>query len=194
MKNTRQPLIIATLAAIIGLSFVADWIGPDRVFFVAYSYYVLSIYSLRTFLFCLLLFALMDVRNPCHVLPWEALALLPSAVNGAIILFGFSFNAILAYSRIATVAQTILAFLLIVRFVRMNAVSEIDGGYRLDKLSKRELEVARLMLEGKKTDEIARLLFISNATVKSHIQSIFRKYGVNTRMEFAHRITGHQYG
>jgi DNA-binding CsgD family transcriptional regulator len=56
-------------------------------------------------------------------------------------------------------------------------------------LSRREEDVADLLLKGKTTGEIAAVLFISNTTVKTHIQNIFRKYEVRNRMEFAHKVS-----
>ena len=55
-------------------------------------------------------------------------------------------------------------------------------------LSPREREVLLLVSRGKSNHEIARLLFISQATVKVHIRHIFEKLGVRTRTEAALRI------
>ena len=46
-------------------------------------------------------------------------------------------------------------------------------------LSKRELEVAYLMLNGRLNDAIAKELFISKATLKTHINSIYKKIPKN---------------
>ena len=43
------------------------------------------------------------------------------------------------------------------------------------KLSKREQEVAVLLLQGKTTQETADALFVSLSTVKTHIQHIYEK-------------------
>jgi len=48
-------------------------------------------------------------------------------------------------------------------------------------LSERELEVLRLLAEGMSNKELARALFISRATVKSHMENILRKLGVPDR-------------
>ncbi|GAT70431.1 response regulator transcription factor [Planomonospora sp. ID91781] len=50
-----------------------------------------------------------------------------------------------------------------------------------DPLSTRELEVLRLIAEGGTNREIAARLFISEATVKSHVLHIYTKLGVNDR-------------
>jgi DNA-binding NarL/FixJ family response regulator len=52
-------------------------------------------------------------------------------------------------------------------------------------LTPRELEVARLVLEGKRNAEIARDLTISIRTVESHLQTIYGKLKVRSRTELA---------
>lgn len=50
-------------------------------------------------------------------------------------------------------------------------------------LTKREREVLRLLSEGKKTEEMGEQLFISDVTVRNHIQNILRKLGVHSKLE-----------
>ncbi|MFB7916140.1 response regulator [Streptomyces sp. NPDC056061] len=52
-----------------------------------------------------------------------------------------------------------------------------------DGLTPRELEVLALIAEGLSNPEIARRLHISQATVKSHINSLFAKTGVRDRAQ-----------
>ena len=52
---------------------------------------------------------------------------------------------------------------------------------RLELLSEREREVLRLMARGATNGEIATALFVAEATVKTHIGSIFGKLGVRDR-------------
>jgi PAS domain S-box-containing protein len=52
-----------------------------------------------------------------------------------------------------------------------------------DGLTARELEVLELLAEGRDTDEIARMLVISPATVRNHVQHILAKWGVHSRLE-----------
>jgi LuxR family transcriptional regulator of csgAB operon len=59
-------------------------------------------------------------------------------------------------------------------------------------LSQRELQVVTLMRAGASTAAIAEQLYISKATVRNHIQNIFSKLNVHTRLEavaFVSRIT-----
>jgi DNA-binding NarL/FixJ family response regulator len=50
-------------------------------------------------------------------------------------------------------------------------------------LTLRELEVLRLVATGRTNDEIAAALFLSRATVKSHLAHVFDKLGVASRTE-----------
>ncbi len=50
-------------------------------------------------------------------------------------------------------------------------------------LSARELEVLLLLDEHLGTEEIARRLYISEHTVRSHVKSLLRKFGVSSRRE-----------
>jgi DNA-binding NarL/FixJ family response regulator len=52
---------------------------------------------------------------------------------------------------------------------------------RLELLSEREREVLRLMARGATNGEIATALYVAEATVKTHIGSIFGKLGVRDR-------------
>jgi DNA-binding NarL/FixJ family response regulator len=53
----------------------------------------------------------------------------------------------------------------------------------LDELSDRELDVLRLVARGRSNDEITKVLFISEATVKTHIGRIFSKLGLRDRAQ-----------
>lgn len=65
-----------------------------------------------------------------------------------------------------------------------DAVAGRSGGTRLpDGLTQREGEVLRLIAEGRSNAEIAIQLCISQATVKSHINSVFAKAGVRDRAQ-----------
>jgi two-component system NarL family response regulator len=52
-------------------------------------------------------------------------------------------------------------------------------------LTGRELDVLRLIVDGKSNKEIGGSLFISEATVKTHINSILSKLGVSDRTQAA---------
>jgi DNA-binding NarL/FixJ family response regulator len=48
-------------------------------------------------------------------------------------------------------------------------------------LTDREMEVLRLVAQGKKNPEIAKLLYISRKTVEHHLSHIYNKLGVSCR-------------
>jgi DNA-binding NarL/FixJ family response regulator len=53
----------------------------------------------------------------------------------------------------------------------------------LDKLSQREREVLLEVAHGRSNGQIARLLFIEEATVKSHVSSVLLKLGLHSRVQ-----------
>ena len=53
---------------------------------------------------------------------------------------------------------------------------------RLPILSSRELEVLNILATGKSTKEIAKQLYLSEPTIKTHLASIYRKLEVNNRI------------
>jgi len=58
------------------------------------------------------------------------------------------------------------------------------------ELSERESEVAREVVAGHSNKEIARVLGITERTVKAHLGAIFTKLGVRDRLQLALRLTG----
>lgn len=60
---------------------------------------------------------------------------------------------------------------------------EVDEPFaRLTKLSPRQTEVFNLLCEGKSNTDIASVLNIQETTVKYHIATMFRRFGVNSRV------------
>lgn len=60
------------------------------------------------------------------------------------------------------------------------------------RLTPRELEVLRLMAEGHGTAATAARLRVSRATIRNHVQNIFGKLGVHTRLEAVAHATRHR--
>jgi DNA-binding NarL/FixJ family response regulator len=58
-----------------------------------------------------------------------------------------------------------------------------ERGQDYDRLTPRELEVLKLIAEGKQTKEIAELLFISPKTVERHRANMLEKLGMHDRVE-----------
>lgn len=67
-------------------------------------------------------------------------------------------------------------------------INSNDGLREKYLLSKREDEVIKLIIDGNTNSEIAKKLFISDNTVKKHINSIYNKTGVNTRTKLLRLI------
>lgn len=65
------------------------------------------------------------------------------------------------------------------------ANEEFDDNNLLVCLSDKEKQVAHCVLKGYSNNSIAKSLFISETTVKTHLKSIFEKYGVNNRTNMA---------
>lgn len=59
---------------------------------------------------------------------------------------------------------------------------------QFNQLSKREWEVAKLLLEGKSNKLIALSLGISTSTVEFHLKNIYAKFQVNTRIELVLKL------
>lgn len=55
----------------------------------------------------------------------------------------------------------------------------------LDELTPTEFQVLRLIGQGKSNEEIAKILFISKNTVRSHIKSIYAKLDTHSRLQLA---------
>jgi DNA-binding NarL/FixJ family response regulator len=61
-------------------------------------------------------------------------------------------------------------------------------GAGIETLTARELQVARLVADGKTNRQIAAELFLSQKTVETHIRNIFRKLDVASRVELARTV------
>jgi len=76
------------------------------------------------------------------------------------------------------------------RLVQVAALTDQGDGALPDGLTHREAEVLRLMASGRSNPEIAHELFVSEATVKTHVNHIFAKTGSRDRSQavaYAHR-------
>jgi LuxR family maltose regulon positive regulatory protein len=63
----------------------------------------------------------------------------------------------------------------------VEAVHSASGGATVSRLSNREREIHALVCEGLTNKQVARTLFISESTVKVHVQHIYDKLGIRSR-------------
>ena len=59
---------------------------------------------------------------------------------------------------------------------------------QMNKLSRRELEVVHLLLQGKSNKLIALALGISDRTVEFHLKNVYAKFQVSSRMELVLKL------
>jgi len=55
------------------------------------------------------------------------------------------------------------------------------------KLTKREIEVLKLIAEGLSTDDVANKLFVTKSTINFHLGNIFDKLNVSNRFQAVRR-------
>ena len=60
-----------------------------------------------------------------------------------------------------------------------------DENHKLDLLTPRELDIAKLIAQGKSNKDICKILFLSVGTVKNHVTKILDKLELTSRTELA---------
>ena len=78
--------------------------------------------------------------------------------------------------------------ILILTEVMVGMCSEIEGERQV-KLTKREVEVLGLALEGKTTKDIADALYVSKRTIDFHLANIYDKLQVSGRVQAFRRAS-----
>jgi DNA-binding NarL/FixJ family response regulator len=66
---------------------------------------------------------------------------------------------------------------------RPAGLAEANGCGSQPRLTRRELEILRLVAEGRSNREVARLLWVTDQTVKFHLANTYRKLGVRNRFD-----------
>ncbi len=73
----------------------------------------------------------------------------------------------------------------------MSAMSLTEHGLDAEsiKLTKREIEVLTLVIEGRSSKEVADMLYVSKRTVDFHLANIYEKLQVSNRVQAFRRAT-----
>jgi DNA-binding CsgD family transcriptional regulator len=80
------------------------------------------------------------------------------------------------------------------RYLHLPELKLVDNSNRLAvfaemyQVTPRELEVVVCILKGQSYKDVAESLFISHETVKSHVNKVYRKAGVQSKMALSHLI------
>lgn len=72
---------------------------------------------------------------------------------------------------------------LLIRRLLINTTPTSDESSKINRLSKREYEILRMISSGIKTKTIAEQLVISQTTVRNHTKNIYAKLGVHSQAE-----------
>ena len=115
-----------------------------------------------------------------------ALVFSPALFYITAILIEFPFNLLSLCTSLLSLASWLISLFLVIMVIFMQQkIPAPTISAQNPALSKRENEVAALILQGRTTQETADTLFISAATVKTHLQHIYEKTGVRNRTELA---------
>jgi DNA-binding NarL/FixJ family response regulator len=96
-------------------------------------------------------------------------------------------DSIRAMNRGAMIYNSTMANQAFTQFIKQDNAIEIDGAENqyTETLTKREIDVLQLLAYGKQNHEIAKILCVSEGTVKTHIHNILQKLDVTDRTQAA---------
>ncbi|MGW4062876.1 response regulator [Amycolatopsis sp. NPDC004747] len=96
-------------------------------------------------------------------------------------------EAVLAAARGESVLQPSVAAKVVARFAQLPDAPEPRPQPLVVPLSERELDVLRLLADGRSNREIAAALFLAEGTVKNHVTNVLGKLGARDRTQAALR-------
>ncbi|WIX91796.1 response regulator transcription factor [Amycolatopsis sp. DG1A-15b] len=96
-------------------------------------------------------------------------------------------EAVLAAARGESVLQPSVAAKVLARFAQLPDAPEPRPQPLVVPLSERELDVLRLLADGRSNREIAAALFLAEGTVKNHVTNVLGKLGARDRTQAALR-------
>lgn len=105
----------------------------------------------------------------------------------------FSNSNMIVFTLIGFIGGSILSFMYFSKYFYTNYNSEIDTKniqefYHTYNISQREKDVIDLLLEGLSNPDIAKALFVSENTVKTHVKNIYKKLNINNRYQLINKI------
>jgi DNA-binding NarL/FixJ family response regulator len=74
--------------------------------------------------------------------------------------------------------------------MRTTAAAESRASPVLANLSLRQKEVVSRLLRGERVPGIAKAMFVSESTIRSHLTAIFRSFGVHSQDELLVKLRG----
>lgn len=192
----HAPITIPVEIALCALAVCASVIFQNVLFLETSSLvtmYELSsaveLYSSLCLLYFSLLFFLQTGKRKKRVL--FALVFSPAILYATAVMAGLPFNMVSLSTSILSFASWLISLASIVAALSTRQNIPLSGIQTQNPVfSKRENEVAALILHGLTTQETADALFISVATVKTHLQHIYEKAGVRNRAELARVLSG----
>lgn len=96
-------------------------------------------------------------------------------------------EAVLAAARDESVLQPSVAAKVVAQFARLGLAEPDQPQPLVVPLSERELEVLRLLADGRSNKEIASRLFLAEGTVKNHVTNVLAKLNARDRTQAALR-------
>ena len=128
-----------------------------------------------------------DIENQTRAIQLGAVGIVQKEQNSRILIEAIRQT----YAGETWINQVLLAKLLKGKDPKKNGSNNLQF-LKSETLTKRELEVVEMIGRGLKNKEIAQVLFISEATVRHHLSSIYGKAGVEDRLNLV--IYAYQHG
>lgn len=98
----------------------------------------------------------------------------------------------------SSIPYALYGFFLIYYFLHFSLPTQLEHGQLTAsfisayKITEREREIILMVIQGKSNADIANALFISLATVKTHLHNIYQKVGVDSRFDLLARVRSSQ--
>lgn len=109
----------------------------------------------------------------------------------------FNNSNLIIFTLAGFIGGSILSFSYFSKYFYLNYNSEVDERnieqfYKKNNISIREKDVIKLLLQGLSNPDIAKELYVSENTVKTHIKNIYKKLNINNRYQLINKIKIHK--